>query len=578
MPLSKRGDSISAVSLSQSPADGRRTLDALVRSRSLVLDEMAARQHASNEASRDELAPLWAGLVSARQRYANLVVRGSSLQNAQEYAALVDEARREKETAERVLAEKNADFKTELARGEVGLDAIHAALPAVAALVSYARFDRTVLEPVARDPQTARLSTPQLDPPRKLLPSYVAFVIRPGTDDVAMVPLGSAQAIDLLVGRWRDETTGIVRAASPSDAEKNYRAAGASLRRRIWDPLREYVKDASTVFVVPDGTLNLVSFAALPVGQSGYLIDDGPVLQYLSAERDLVLSNPAAKTGRGLLAVGGAAFDDSGAFSRTTGRAPTDASSPALRAVGSNRLGAECGSFQDLQFSALPGTRREAREIASLWSDSPAELLEDRAASERAFKRDAPGHQVLHIATHGFFLGNCAPGVAGTRSVGGLSKKPGTGPKLGLGESPLLLSGLAFAGANRRAAARPGDDDGILTAEEVTALNLEGVEWAVLSACDTGLGAVKTGEGVFGLRRAFQVAGVRTVIMSLWAVDDQAARLWMRALYEARLRKHLNTAAAMREASLTMLHNRRAHGQSTHPFFWGAFVAVGDWR
>jgi CHAT domain-containing protein len=142
----------------------------------------------------------------------------------------------------------------------------------------------------------------------------------------------------------------------------------------------------------------------------------------------------------------------------------------------------------------------------------------------------------------------------------------------------LLLSGLALAGANRRADAGPDDEDGILTAEEVTALNLEGVEWAVLSACDTGLGQVKAGEGVFGLRRAFQVAGVRTVIMSLWSVDDEAARLWMRTLYERRLQKHLSTADAMHEAGLSVLRDRRSRGQSTHPFYWAGFVAAGDWR
>jgi CHAT domain-containing protein len=142
----------------------------------------------------------------------------------------------------------------------------------------------------------------------------------------------------------------------------------------------------------------------------------------------------------------------------------------------------------------------------------------------------------------------------------------------------LLLSGLALAGANQRASAGPEDDDGILTAEEVTSLNLEGVDWAVLSACDTGLGEIKAGEGVFGLRRAFQLAGARTVVMSLWSVDDQATRAWMRALYEGRFQRKLATADAVHAASLTMLRERRAKGQSTHPFYWAAFVAAGDWR
>jgi CHAT domain-containing protein len=146
------------------------------------------------------------------------------------------------------------------------------------------------------------------------------------------------------------------------------------------------------------------------------------------------------------------------------------------------------------------------------------------------------------------------------------------------GDNPLLLSGLALAGANHRDAAGPDEEDGILTAEEIAAMDLSGVEWAVLSACDTGIGEIKAGEGVFGLRRAFQIAGARTVIMSLWSVEDESARQWMKALYEGRLLKHLDTAEAVRNASLTVLKARRSRGESTHPFHWAGFVAAGDWR
>jgi CHAT domain-containing protein len=89
---------------------------------------------------------------------------------------------------------------------------------------------------------------------------------------------------------------------------------------------------------------------------------------------------------------------------------------------------------------------------------------------------------------------------------------------------------------------------------------------------------VQTGEGVFGLRRAFEIAGARTLIMSLWPVEDQAAREWMGRLYEARLNGHASTVDAVRQASLEMLKERRSRRESTHPFYWGAFVAAGDWR
>jgi CHAT domain-containing protein len=163
-----------------------------------------------------------------------------------------------------------------------------------------------------------------------------------------------------------------------------------------------------------------------------------------------------------------------------------------------------------------------------------------------------------------------------TRGVGGVTAparaRPSSAPH------GLALSGLALAGANRRAAAPAGSDDGILTAEEVSSLDLRGVEWVVLSACDTGVGEVRAGEGVFGLRRAFAAAGARTTIMSLWSVEDQSTRDWMAHLYRARLERGRTTVEAVTDASRSILRRRRARGLSTHPFYWGAFVAAGSWR
>jgi CHAT domain-containing protein len=135
-----------------------------------------------------------------------------------------------------------------------------------------------------------------------------------------------------------------------------------------------------------------------------------------------------------------------------------------------------------------------------------------------------------------------------------------------------------LAGANRRRTASSHSGGGIITAEEIAAMDLEGVEWAVLSACETGVGKVLAGEGVFGLRRAFQVAGARTVIMSLWPVDDSSTEQWMTELYRERFAKRLNTAESVRAANLASIARRRAAGVSTHPFYWSGFIAVGDWR
>ena len=132
-------------------------------------------------------------------------------------------------------------------------------------------------------------------------------------------------------------------------------------------------------------------------------------------------------------------------------------------------------------------------------------------------------------------------------------------------------SGLAFAGANRR------DGFGFLTGEQIAHLDLTGVGWVVLSACDTGLGDLRSGEGVVGLRHAFQRAGASTIIMSLWGADDGAARTFMRALYTGR-GAGLSTAEAMRQAASTLLRFQRRNGRSTHPYHWGGFVAAGGWN
>jgi CHAT domain-containing protein len=138
-------------------------------------------------------------------------------------------------------------------------------------------------------------------------------------------------------------------------------------------------------------------------------------------------------------------------------------------------------------------------------------------------------------------------------------------------ENPLIRSGLALAGANigLRGEAPMSTDDGLLTAEDVTGLDLAGTEFVVLSACETGLGAVRTGEGVFGLRRAFALAGARTLIISLWKVPDEATRELMAHLYRLLLAGR-GRAQALREAQLAM------KARYPDPYYWGAFICQGD--
>jgi CHAT domain-containing protein/tetratricopeptide (TPR) repeat protein len=543
----------------------RRVLDAVVRSRALVLDEIAARRHAVAIVEDAGIALRREELNEARRRLANLIVRGTDADPGARYVERLEDARRRREEAERGLAAASAAFRGELARARVGLDEAQAALPAGSALVSFVRFRRDA----------------NLGPPDD---HYAAFVLARGRSDPSFVPLGPASGIETLIDAWRVEATSgaLAENRSVAERERSYHGAASSLRRRIWDPISPEVRGLDRVFIVPDGALNLVSFAALSAS-GRYLIEDGPLVHYLSTERDLVPAQSPGVASTGLLAVGGPDFDDDAE--------PASAAPQPVHAARGARV--PCADAAELKFAPLPGSATEAREIADLWSQSradpsaaagastslTADTLIGPDATERAVIRLAPGRRILHIATHGFFLGgDCVGPQRNTRSVGGLVGAGGRLSPQAARANPLALSGLALAGANRRIRTVPDGDDGILTAEEVAALDLDGVKWAVLSACDTGIGEIRAGEGVFGLRRAFSIAGVRTVIMSLWPVEDEAARQWMTRLYDASLTRGLDTAASVRGASLEVLRSRRLAGLSTHPFYWSGFVAAGDWR
>jgi CHAT domain-containing protein/Tfp pilus assembly protein PilF len=572
-----------ALSLALDPNAGASVLDAVIRGRSLVLDEMASRGRLLANEKASALAPRWAALRSARQRLANLVIQGPGQDKREQYAARLEAAQRDKEDAERALAEESTAFRSEQSRADSGLRQIRTHLPPRAALVSFVRYERTSFSRTSAAPRPVSW--------------YVAFVVRPNEDAPKVVELGSASAIDALITSWRSAMLADITAArAATQSGPSFRTLGTSLRQKVWDPLAAHLGGAQQVFVVPDGGLNLVPLTALPLARGRYVLEDGPVIHYLSAERDLVVADSASQLGSGLLAVGNPAFADPSSFAALRATRPAAPTAPASRPMTTpaRRGSVTCVSFQSMRFDPIPESRREVDAVASQWQqvDAASRAGDARAligaeATERAFKQLGPGRRILHLATHGFFLSeDCATAVQGTRSVGGVATtgaKPvpaaaAPNPLRRLPENPLLFSGLALAGANRRAAAGPDEEDGVLTAEEVATLNLDGIEWAVLSACDTGLGAVAAGEGVFGLRRAFQVAGARTVIMSLWSVDDRAARDWMAALYQARLEQKLDTAGSARAASLALLRDRRAKGASTHPFFWAAFVAAGDWR
>ncbi len=430
--------------------------------------------------------------------------------------------------------------------------------------------------------------------------------------------LGTASEIRSLVEQWREGYGG-----SSSSIE-----AGHKLRQILWEPLRKYLNDATTILVSADGSIGRLPIGALPGLKDGsYLIEDHrialiPVPQLLS---ELVEIQTLDSSNDEVLLIGAVNYGD----------APASDELPSKFKSALDGM-PQLASLRDgLVWKALPGAAAEIELIGSLYrrygSRTAGAVVElrDSEATEAAFRLRSSKASHIHLATHGFFA---APSDD-ARQASRTNKNANQQVERLMGESFASLrgfnvgqhSGIVFAGANRISKLAQEDAtsagletlDGIATADEVTFMKLEGVQLVTLSACETGLGEVAGGEGILGLQRSFQLAGARSVISSLWKVDDLGTRLLMERFYTNLLVKKLSKLDALREAQIWMLRNpkeleslgmldvRSERGgiepisdkalkaaqdrQKTNrttpemsgwtsPRFWAAFQLSGDWR
>jgi CHAT domain-containing protein len=325
------------------------------------------------------------------------------------------------------------------------------------------------------------------------------------------------------------------------------------------------------VHLVAEGPLTQLPWGALPDGRDRYLVESGPTIHVLAAERDL-LAAPADPEAGTLLALGDVAFD----------KAAVREGAPKPAGVSTRSVLRACGSDRPLAFPPLPGTGREIDEIARVHSGDEM-LLRGAEATEAAFKAAAPGRGLLHLATHAVLLDDdCALNPPGMRGVGGLGAVPAA-PSASAASAPSTPSPwlgrravLALSGADRAGELDGDENEGLLTAEEVATLDLRGVDWVVLSACESGVADTWAREGRLGLTRAFHLAGAHAVIASLWPIDDDATVALMARLYAARAAGVTSAGEAMRRASCDVIAARRAAGLDTHPFAWAAFTPSGD--
>jgi tetratricopeptide (TPR) repeat protein len=501
--------------------------------------------------AQPEIAPVAEKYQQVTSQLAMLSLGTPTSAQRNSWRTRIDTLQTEREQLEVDLSALSAEFRR--ARAPVGLEQLQAALPENAALVDFFEFG--------------------WDDDRQL----VAFLVRRG-QPIGFQVLNEADEIANLVAIWRGEQD---RDFGQSDAAQQ---AATQLRRIIWEPLQEQLVNASMVLTSPDGALARFPLAALPGREPGkYLIEEinlavipvPQLLPHLLAPRE-----PASLPGK-MLALGNIDYDH-------------HLAAPVEPVVAQSGFGARRDvRWEDREkFSRLEGTAGELARVRDLyekkWGTAGLARYDGTAASEALFRQEASRHLYIHVATHGYFAPpSLVSALANTSHPAGLERIGEASHRGPVGWDPGLLSGLAFAGANLPP--QPDGDDGILTAAEVGTLNLNHCELVVLSACETGLGQVAGGEGLLGLQRAFQVSGAKSVVASLWRVEDAATRDLMERFYANLWERDLGTLDALHEAQLWMLHEgasrglKLAHGQPAQhkrlpPYYWAAFVLSGDWR
>ncbi|WP_437759757.1 CHAT domain-containing tetratricopeptide repeat protein [Sorangium sp. So ce1389] len=434
----------------------------------------------------------------------------------------------EREGVEAEVSRRSAAFRAE--QRPVLLAEVQAAIPDDAALIEL--FAYRPYQPRAR--QRDWLGEPR----------YVAYVLR-RKGAPAFADLGEVKAIDAAVEELR-------RALSDPSREPTRLARG--MDAQLMAKVRPLLGPARKLLISPDGALSLLPFGALIDEDQRSLLERYEIT-YITTGRDLLRLTAPAEPGQELVVIADPAFDG-GASAPPVGKEPCSWDCQAPRGVDLSRL----------RFLSLPGTAKEAAAVGAKLTG--ARVLTGASATEGAVKGLARP-RILHIATHGFFL-PAASAPAQTPARYGLDAvaRAAVAASVSAVDSALLRSGLAFAGANLR---ESGGDDGVLTAAEVSGLDLSGTQLVVLSACDTGVGEPSHGEGVQGLRRALVIAGAETQVMSLWRIGDQATRHLMTAYYD-RLVSGRARSDALREAQLSL----KGQPDTAHPYYWAAFIVSGN--
>jgi CHAT domain-containing protein/tetratricopeptide (TPR) repeat protein len=530
-----------AVARRADPGTPDRSAEWLLNSKALTVQALSQKTVLAREAEGSEAVRILSELNEVRGRLASM-----ALSRDDPGAARPDLARERQR-----LVERERDLSGQLGRvvhapaeeDWVQLSSVRAKLPADAVLVEFARVQS--VEP-AKPPGV----------PGGIAIRYAAWVVPPaGRGEVTLVDLGPAEAIE----RSLADALRAIQSRSAADAELR------ELVKLVYEPMRAQLTRAKRWVISPDAALWLVPWAALPVSSEGRFAIEDHVVHLTVSGRDLLATRPRVSTAPAVI-VADPDYDlapgKSLAKARALGRATRGGPSPTAPTPPR-----PAEAFDRLEHSAAEA--RAIKPLIQAYARSEPELYLGDTASETVFKA-LKGPRAVVLSTHGFFLEDPRPARPGVLSVPGLFGEATDGLA-----NPLLRCGLAMAGYNRAAPDSGADlDDGLLSGLEVVGCDLRGTELVVLSACETALGKVQSGEGVAGLRQAFQLAGASTVVATLWKVPDTESYQLMAATFQG-LARGRGPATALREAQLAMLADRRTRSEEVQPFFWAAFSVTG---
>jgi CHAT domain-containing protein len=363
---------------------------------------------------------------------------------------------------------------------------------------------------------------------------YYGIAITSLNNEPRWISLDSANLIDLAVSAYRKAIT--------SGDEVALKTQMQFLFEKIWKPIATALPpDSNKIYIGADGLLNFLSFATLEDDQGKFLSEKYQIA-YVGSGRDLL--RPANLADKKSMIIYANPLFNTEIASQTISSITNAIPSLGMRAV-------ELSEFANVQLPQLPGTEQEAFMVSQIaksaqWSEE-AHLGAD-ASKKGLMAMKAP--TVLHLATHGFFLGGDENGREGERGMkiaatSNLMLPAATQNNISLkGISPMRQSGVALTGGQStlqawgRGEFPDPSNDGILTAEEVAGLDLNGTWLVTLSACETGVGQLQSGEGVFGLRRAFMMAGAQNLLMTLWPVSDEVTPKIMSDFYKEALANH----------------------------------------